>query len=81
MTAEPTPSPDPASELVQMNVRVPRGLRDAVDARRANVNGGISRDKWVAKALTFALQQPIRRTKPTTTAPGMRTAPPPHRRP
>lgn len=78
MTAAPAPDPQP-DDLVQMNVRVPRWLRDDVDARRAQVNGGISRDKWVARVMEWALRQPTTRAAPT--APGMRTAPPPHRRP
>ena len=78
MTAEPTPPADTPDDLVQMNVRVPRSLRDRVDERRATVNGGISRDKWVARALNFALSAP--RSRPVRTGPGTRTAPPPHRR-
>lgn len=71
-------SPDP-DELIQVNVRIPRALRDEMDARRATVNGGMSRDKWAAAAFRFALRQPKPGTA-TPTGPGMRTAPPPHRR-
>lgn len=67
--------PDPDDELVQTNVRIPRGLRNAVDARRAVK--GLSRDKWVANALRYALSAADRAP---TTAPGRRTAPPPNRR-
>lgn len=55
------PPPDP-NELIQMNVRVPRWLRDAVDERRDRVRDGqgkaLSRDRWVTRALSFALKQP-----------------------
>lgn len=51
--SQPRPDPD---ELVQMNVRVPRSLRDEVDARRARLD--LSRDRWVVRALRFALAQP-----------------------
>lgn len=62
--------------LVQMNVRVPKSLRDAIDARRATK--GLSRDKWVTRALTWALQQHLR-ADPHQNTRG-RTAPPPRLR-
>lgn len=44
-----------------MNVRVPQSVRDAIDERRksmgARTGRRISRDKWVANAAKFALQQ------------------------
>lgn len=76
--ASPEPQPQDRDRLVQVNVRIPAWLRDEIDARRATVNGGISRDKWAARAFKFALAQP--RGQARQTAPGMRTAPPPHRR-
>lgn len=70
----PTRAPD--DPLVQMNVRVPQSLRDAIDARRAQVGpGGLSRDKWVTRALHLALNV----SSPLRTSRG-RTAPPPSRR-
>ncbi len=51
----PPPRADP-DELVQMNVRVPRRLRDQIDSRRGPLS--MSRDKWVANALRWALRQP-----------------------
>lgn len=74
----PPPDEDP-DELVQVNVRIPRWLKNDLDARRATINGGISRDRWAANAFKFALKQP-RPGAAVPTAPGMRTAPPPHRR-
>ena len=53
-------------ERKQFNVRLPTDLIEAVDARRAKKD--LSRDKWVEKALRFALaQQPAPRpgTRPT----------------
>lgn len=81
MTATPAeppeiPARDPGDELVQMNVRVPKSLRDAIDARRASK--GLSRDKWCTRALTWALQQ-HQRAEPHTNSVG-RTAPPPRLR-
>lgn len=76
-----TDQPDP---LVQMNVRVPQSLRDDIDARRAAVTDaktgreGISRDRWVANAIRYAMStRPPARTLSNTVG---RTAPPPHRR-
>lgn len=65
MTTAPGPDGEPAEveELVQMNVRVPRSLRDAIDARREPLN--LSRDKWVARALRWALAQPKPSTRST----------------
>jgi hypothetical protein len=51
--ADDAPEPDP-DELVQMNVRVPRKLRDEIDERRGKLR--LSRDKWVVRALGFALK-------------------------
>jgi hypothetical protein len=45
---------DPEDPLVQMNVRVPRSLRDAVDGRRKGK--GLSRDVAVERMLRFALK-------------------------
>lgn len=50
-----TPDVDPKADRVQMNVRLPRDLVDAVDARRARKD--MSRDRWVENALRYALQQ------------------------
>lgn len=79
------PTPPRGTEddpLVQMNVRVPRSIREQVDARRAELalrpenNGHFSRDKWVTNAIRYALD-----TKATVTGEaGARTATPPHRR-
>lgn len=76
-----TPPTDPPREehpddIVQMNVRVRRGLRDQLDARRAVKD--MSRDKWVANALQFALNHHPQ-AAPLTNSVG-RTATPPHRR-
>lgn len=51
-------------DLVQFNVRVPRSLRDKVDARRerlAEDTGGpkLSRDEWARRVFNMALAQPI----------------------
>lgn len=71
-------TPPPAKpDLVQMNVRVPRELRDQIDARRAQKD--MSRDKWVANALRFALAQHAAGT-PMRATPTKRTAPPPTHR-
>ena len=70
------PARAPDDPLVQMNVRIPTSLRDAIDRRRASIGPtGLSRDKWVTRALTLAL----RVSTPIRTA-GGRTAPPPTRR-
>lgn len=51
---------DPGDELVQCNIRIPRRLRDQIDERRAALpDGKISRDKWMARALKWALAQPV----------------------
>lgn len=59
---------DPAKvERVQCNVRLPKDLIQAMDERRAKKD--LSRDKWVERAIRFALsQQPAPRpgTRPTT---------------
>jgi len=87
VTAAPAPEP-PADDdpLVQCNVRIPKSLRDAIDARRAALpptpdGRPLSRDAWAKRVFTHALRQPIPTEKPIPTAPGLRTAPPPHRRP
>lgn len=69
--------PDPkAPTKKQMNVRLPPDLIDAIDARRAE--RGLSRDEWVSRALTFALDARQTTTRrPRHTGPGQRTAPPP----
>lgn len=75
-----TPAPPDKPQLRQMNVRLPPDLIAAIDVRRAQVRGGMTRDRWVAAALADAL----RRTPATltmATRPGQRTAPPPHHRP
>ncbi|UQS95208.1 omega transcriptional repressor [Pseudanabaena phage Pam4] len=80
MTTDPppdtpaTPDDDP---VVQVNVRIPRSLRDAIDARRAVK--GLSRDRWMANAARFALQAAA--TGGVTNNTRGRTATPPHRRP
>lgn len=66
-------------ELVQMNVRVPRSVKAAIDARRAGLTDPVtgrqmSRDRWVTNAAKYALQAPRRPTSSTTTQ--RRTAPP-----
>lgn len=56
MLASPTmtqAAPPDAEKPVQMNVRVPTSLRTALDARRADK--GLSRDKWIARALAWVL--------------------------
>lgn len=65
---------DPDDPLVQCNVRLPKSVRDQIDARRAVKD--MSRDLWVTNAVRFALSQ-----HPGPTLSGTaRTAPPPHRR-
>jgi len=64
-------------DRVQMNVRVPRHLRDTIDTRRAPLH--LSRDAWVSRALTWALQRT--QTTSTQTAPGKRTIRPARGRP
>lgn len=71
--------PDP-NELIQTNVRMPRWVRDRIDARRANMTDPhtdkpLSRDKWVTNAALLALEYPGR--TPTTNTTRRRTAPPP----
>jgi hypothetical protein len=66
------------NELVQMNVRVPRWLRERVDTRRAGMTDPtsdkpLSRDKWVVNAVKFALDAPTRTPTGDTRR---RTAPP-----
>lgn len=47
-------------QLVQVNVRIPRRLILEADRRRKNLpSGPVSRDKWVARALRWALSQPV----------------------
>lgn len=70
---------DPADPLIQMNVRIPKSLRAQVDARREEV--GLSRDRWVTNALTWILQQTVIPGAPYRSGQGVRTAPPPTRRP
>jgi hypothetical protein len=67
------PADDPR---VQMNVRLPKSLRDAIDARRAVKD--MSRDKWVENAVRYALSQHQAVVAMTNTQ--GRTAPPPHTR-
>lgn len=62
--------------LVQTNVRVPPALREQVDARRAAL--GLSRDRYVTRALTHALHQHVRGSTHTNRV--GRTAPPPRYR-
>lgn len=83
---EPAPTPPPDDDpLVQVNVRIPRSLRDRIDARREQLptddGRPVSRDRWAARVFAHALRQPLPGAKPTQTGPNMRTAPPPHRRP
>lgn len=64
-------------ELVQMNVRVPRSVKAAIDQRRAGLTDPVtgrpmSRDRWVTNAARYALQAPRRPTGNTQ----RRTAPP-----
>lgn len=74
MTAEPTPPPADDDPLVQVNIRIPRSLRDGIDARRALIETPdgrqVSRDKWAARVFTHALRMPLPRPTPA-----------PHRRP
>jgi TfoX/Sxy family transcriptional regulator of competence genes len=70
---------DDPNDLVQMNVRVPRWLRDRADQRRATMTDAaterpLSRDKWVANAMRYALEAPDRTPTGSTRR---RTAPPP----
>jgi predicted HicB family RNase H-like nuclease len=44
-------------EQIQINVRVPKGLKDAIEERRLKV--GISRNEWMVRALTWAVDQPV----------------------
>lgn len=66
-------------DRVQMNVRVPRWLREQIDTRRQILSDrhGVpfSRDKWVENAARRALQ-----ASTTVTDAGTATATPPHRR-
>lgn len=75
----PTPRrAEPGDELVQMNVRVPRSLREAIDARREELaarpenNGHFSRDRWVTNAIRNVLDS---RTTSTATPPHRRGTP------
>lgn len=63
--------------VVQMNVRIPKSLRDRIDARRGTKD--MSRDLWVTNALRFALDN-AGRGAPVTPPGGPRTAPPPRHR-
>lgn len=70
-------TPDP-NDIVQVNVRVPRWVRDRIDARRAGMTDPatdrpLSRDKWVMNAALYALDAP---TRTPTGATRRRTAPP-----
>lgn len=56
MTATPDPAPDAKAKRVQMNVRLPPDLVQAIDSRRARKD--MSRDTWVERALRYALQHP-----------------------
>lgn len=47
------PPPVAVDKPVQMNVRVPSSLRAALDQRRSEK--GLSRDKWIARALAWVL--------------------------
>jgi len=65
-------------ELVQMNVRVPRSIRAAIDERRKGLTDPatgrpLSRDKWVTNAAKYALLAPHRTPTRNTVR---RTAPP-----
>ena len=42
---------------MQMNVRVPATMKVAIETRRRLI--GVSRDEWVRRALTWALQAPV----------------------
>lgn len=81
--ATPPPADDESDPLTQVNIRIPRSLRDAIDARRALLptddGRPVSRDKWAARVFRHALRQPAPGAA-TPTSPGMRVAPPPHRR-
>lgn len=55
------PDGPPPEPTVQMNVRVPASLVERIDARRGKI--GLSRDKWAARALDWALRQPERPTE------------------
>lgn len=69
-------TPAPPDPRVQVNVRLPKALRDEIDARRAPL--GLSRDEWIKRALTYAMQQRPDRRTPTAivTARGKRTVRP-----
>lgn len=63
--AEHLPAPDPRlivppldepDPRVQMNVRIPKSLRDTIDLRRATL--GLSRDEWIRRAVSYALSVP-----------------------
>lgn len=69
---------DPDDPLVQMNVRIPQSLKDALDARRKTK--GMSRDVWVERALKFALSRAAKPAAQPLTNSTARTAPPPNHR-
>jgi hypothetical protein len=68
--APPVEDDDP-ERRVQMNVRLPHGLVDTIDLRRATL--GISRDEWVRRALTYALLEPDGTPRSIRTMNGRRT--------
>jgi hypothetical protein len=53
LVVPPLDEPDPR---VQMNVRIPKSLRDTIDLRRASL--GLTRDEWIKRVCTWALLQP-----------------------
>lgn len=60
----PTPPPHPLNRKVQMNVRVPPDLIEAIDTRRQDLaehrgDKVLSRDEWVTRALRWAVSQPV----------------------
>lgn len=70
----PQVTPGSDDDRVQVNVRLPKALRDEIDARRAPLR--MSRDEWMRRALTFAMQVPTRnRSSAVVTAIGRRTVP------
>jgi hypothetical protein len=43
-------------DRVQMNVRLPKALLDAVDERRRELDPSLSRDEWVRRVLAYTVE-------------------------
>jgi hypothetical protein len=68
LVVPPLDAPDPR---VQMNVRIPKSLRDTIDLRRGSL--GLTRDEWIKRVCTWALMQPPGSTQAVNSMNGHRT--------